>query len=73
MFYCLILFVVISVIFWMYYEPKNDFNFDYFDNQEGHSFPIIPNLVHYVILDIVSIDFTTFLSMTSVIKVTLTL
>lgn len=69
LFYFLIIFVAISVLFWLFYEPKEDFNFDYFDNQEGHFFPIIPNLVHYVIFDLVSIDFTTFLSMTSVIKV----
>lgn len=69
LFYFLILFVAISVLYWLFYEPKEDFNFDYFDNQEGHFFPIIPNLVHYVVFDLVSIDFTTFLSMTSVIKI----
>lgn len=43
--------------------------FDKFDNESGVNYPIIPNIVHYVIFNNQTIDFVTFLSMVSAIKV----
>ncbi|KAL1124086.1 hypothetical protein AAG570_001856 [Ranatra chinensis] len=43
--------------------------FEFFDNEIGHTSPIIPNVVHYVLLGNATINFITFLSMVSVIKI----
>lgn len=61
--------LIIGLLIWVSFESNDSFSFDYFDNQEGHSSPVAPNIVHYVIYERVSLDFTLFLSMTSVLKI----
>ncbi|XP_071455847.1 uncharacterized protein [Hetaerina americana] len=46
-----------------------DILFDGFDNYTGAPFPIIPNLVHFVLFGRNSLDFTTFLCMMAALKI----
>ncbi|KAK9510264.1 hypothetical protein O3M35_005087 [Rhynocoris fuscipes] len=61
--------IVIYVINSLIPKQNDDFSFHNFDNRDGYKEPIIPNIVHYIILGNISINFITFLSMASVLKV----
>lgn len=68
---CLLLILVMCIIY-IIPTPRKHYNdpqmFDKFNNETGLDYPIIPNIVHYVLFNNQSIDFVTFVSLVSAIK-----
>ncbi|XP_073987745.1 uncharacterized protein isoform X3 [Rhodnius prolixus] len=64
-------FLVVIIYFFNHFTPpeQGTFSFENFDNRDGYKEPLIPNIVHYIIFGNISIDFVTFLSLASVLKV----
>ncbi|XP_046675634.1 uncharacterized protein LOC124364305 [Homalodisca vitripennis] len=63
--------ILILVLIILYYLQNNDdkFTFDSFNNVTGSPYKIIPNTVHYIIFGSSSLNFISFLSVVSAIKV----
>lgn len=61
------------LIIYLIPTPRKHYNdpqmFDKFNNETGMDYAIIPNIVHYVIFNNQTIDFVSFLSIVSAIKV----
>ncbi|XP_054284073.1 uncharacterized protein LOC129000983 [Macrosteles quadrilineatus] len=66
--FLLIIIIVLIISLSSYRKPKA-FSFDSFNNITGVPYKIIPNTVHYVLFGSTSLNFISFLSIISVIKV----
>lgn len=65
-----ILFLLILLLIVISFKQKTDsFSFDSFNNITGSPYKIIPNTVHYVMFGTSSLNFISFLSLVSVMKV----
>lgn len=68
--YLLFVCVLSLIILWFLSKNKmNQFSLESFDNITGSPFKIVPNTVHYIIFSSSTLNFISFLSLVSAIKV----